>query len=117
MKTIVVPVMMSFCLLPIFGQTVRDIEKKYGQRENVYSISEHIWMTPSYGSDGQLYVIRLFPKRVNAEVNFIGPFLLYTEIRDVLNSLVPPENRGPKCKSKLRNNCDRRAGCLDHLPL
>lgn len=29
-----------------FGQTSSDIEMKFGKPENVYSVSEHLWMTP-----------------------------------------------------------------------
>ena len=33
------------------GQKVSDIEKEYGAPTQVYSVSEHIWMTPEYGID------------------------------------------------------------------
>ncbi|HEU4508123.1 MAG TPA: hypothetical protein VFR78_07800 [Pyrinomonadaceae bacterium] len=80
------------------AQSVTDIEKKYGQRKDVYSVSEHIWMTPEYASDGQVCRMRLYPKRVDGDTSFVGAMLQYTELRDLLNSIVPPNTRGLKSK-------------------
>jgi len=47
---------------PAFGQKLLDIEKEYGPPTQVYSLSEHIWMSPEYGIDGEICRIRLYPK-------------------------------------------------------
>lgn len=64
----------------------------------MYSVSDHIWMTPEYATDGQVCRMRLYPKRIDADRSFVGAMLQYTELRDVLNSLVPPNVRGLKSK-------------------
>jgi len=32
----------------VYAQTAADIQKKYGKPVDVYSVSEHVWMTPEY---------------------------------------------------------------------
>ena len=47
-------VIFLLCVSPAAGQTVSEIEGKYGKPVNAYSVSEHIWMTPDYTADGQV---------------------------------------------------------------
>ena len=77
-----------------FGQKVSDIEKEYGTPTQVYSLSEHIWMTPEYGIDGQICRARLYPKRISFQTNYLSKELPFHELREVLNRLVPPAQRG-----------------------
>ena len=83
----------------ISAQTATDIQEKYGKPVAVYSVSEHIWMTPEYGSDGQVCSMRLYPKRISANTNYGGHDLPFNELRDVLNALVQVETRGAKKES------------------
>jgi hypothetical protein len=76
------------------GQKVSDIEKEYGTPTQVYSVSEHIWMTPDYGSDGQICRARLYPKRIAAKANYLRQELPFQELTEVLNRLIPPAQRG-----------------------
>ena len=76
------------------GQKVSDIEKEYGAPTQVYSVSEHIWMTPEYGIDGQICRARLFPKRISHKTNYLWKELPFHELREVLNRLIPPAQRG-----------------------
>ena len=92
------PLLLLTCFMSVSAQTATDIENKYGPRQQVYSISAHIWMTPEYSSDGQVCRMRLYPKRVDAKTNYVGAGLVFEELRDLLNSLVPPEDRGKKLK-------------------
>jgi hypothetical protein len=78
------------------GQTVSDFELKYGKPAPVYSVSEHIWMTPEYAGDGQVCRITLFPKHVSGNSTYIGVTLQFWELQNLLNSLVPPNKRGLK---------------------
>ena len=94
---LLVVILLSSCI-SAYAQSVTDIEKKYGQPKGVYSVSEHIWMTPEYAIDGQVCRMRLYPKRVEGDRSFVGAMLQYIELRDLLNSLVPPNLRGMKSK-------------------
>ena len=98
MKAKLAIVILQCCFMSAYAQTVTDIEKKYGQPQEVYSVSKHIWMTPEYATDGQVCRMRLYPKRVDGNSNYVGAALQYNELRDLLNSLVPPDKRGMKLK-------------------
>jgi hypothetical protein len=98
MKPGILPLMLLICCFCAYGQTVTDIEKTYGQRQQIYSVSQHIWMTPEFALDGQVCRMRLFPKRVDARSNYVGAGLQYDELRELLNSLVPLDKRGMKSK-------------------
>jgi hypothetical protein len=76
------------------GQKVSDIEKEYGAPTQVYSVSEHIWMTPEYGIDGQICRARLYPKRISPKTNYLWNELPFHELSEVLNRLIPPAQRG-----------------------
>lgn len=82
-----------------FGQTGLEIETKFGQALRVYSVSEHIWMTPEYAPDGQVCQMRLFAKRVGPDTNYLTSPLPFQELKLVLNQLVPPSIRGMKDES------------------
>jgi hypothetical protein len=77
-----------------FGQRVSDIEKEYGTATQAYSLSEHIWMTPEFGIDGEICRARLYPKRISTKTNYLAKELPFQELRDVLNRLIPPAQRG-----------------------
>lgn len=79
-----------------YAQTVADFHARYGKTVDVYSVSEHIWMTPEYAADGQVCSLRLYPKRIDAKTNYRSTKLPFNELRDVLNDLVPLDTRGTK---------------------
>jgi hypothetical protein len=79
-----------------FAQSTSDIEKTYGKPIKVYAVGEHIWMTPDYAADGQVCRLRLYPKRIGAGADYLSQKLPFDELRDVLNSLVPADQRGSK---------------------
>lgn len=83
----------------VYAQTAMDIQTKYGKPVAVYSVSENIWMTPEYGSDGQVCRMRFYPKRLSADTSYLGHDLPFNELRDVLNALVRVEARGAKSES------------------
>lgn len=82
-----------------YAQTAADIQTRYGKSVDVYSVSEHIWMTPEYASDGQVCRMRFFPKRISTNTNYGAHDLPFNELRDVLNALVRVETRGAKKES------------------
>lgn len=76
------------------GQKVSDIEKEYGTPTQAYSLSEHIWMTPEYGIDGEICRARLYPKRIALKTEYLAKELPFQELTNVLNRLIPPAQRG-----------------------
>ncbi len=82
-----------------FGQTASEIESRFGQPLRIYSLTEHIWMTPDYTADGQVCRMRLFPKRVGPETDYLSSKLPFEELKSILNQLVPPATRGTKGES------------------
>ena len=78
------------------GQTVSELERRYGKPVSAYNVSEHIWMTPDYSSDGQVCQMRLYPKRIGPATDYLGSQLLFPELSQVLNEIVPPHLRGLK---------------------
>lgn len=89
-------VILGLCVIPAFGQTVSEVERKYGKAVSVYSVSEHIWMTPDYSADGQVCRMRLFPRRLGEKTDFLMAQLLFPELSQVLNDIIPPASRGTK---------------------
>lgn len=89
-------VVFGLSVTPTFGQTVSDVERRYGKPISVYSVSEHIWMTPDYSDDGQVCRMRLYPRRLGESTDYLISQLVFPELTDVLNEIVPPRLRGPK---------------------
>jgi hypothetical protein len=83
----------------VFGQTVSEIESRFGQPVPVYSLTEHIWTTPGYTSDGQVCQMKLFPKRVESNTDYLSNQLPFEELKFILNRLIPPAARGIKGES------------------
>ena len=81
---------------PAIGQTISEVERRYGKPVPVYSVSEHIWMTPDYSADGQVCRMRLYPRRLGWETDYLGSQLLFPELNQTLNEIVPPHLRGSK---------------------
>jgi hypothetical protein len=86
----------GFCVSSVCAQTAGDIERAYGKPLDVYSVSEHIWMTPEYAADGSVCFMRLFPKRIDQETNYVCKAcgFDFKELKVLLNQLVPPTTRG-----------------------
>jgi hypothetical protein len=78
------------------GQTLADLETKYGKPLNVYSVSEHIWMTPDFAADGQICRLNFFHKRISSETNYLGTTLPIHELLGVLQELAPLNTRGAR---------------------
>jgi len=92
----IVLVVFLLTVIPALGQTVSEVERKYGKPVSVYSVSEHIWMTPDYSADGQVCRMRLYPRRLGSETDYLGSQLLFPELSQVLNEMLPPQLRGSK---------------------
>jgi len=92
----IVLVILGCWVIPTFGQTVSEVERRYGKPVSVYSVSEHIWMTPDYSADGQICRMRLYPRRLGEKTDYLISQLLFPELNEVLNEIVPPHLRGSK---------------------
>jgi len=96
MKTIVAAVVFMLSVSAAIGQTAADIEKKYGKPITTYAVSDHVWMTPEYTVDAQVCRMRLFPKRISADTNYLLKQLPFDEFKKVVDQLVPVNARGKK---------------------
>lgn len=89
-------VIVLICSGSVTGQTASEFEMKYGKPVITYLVSEHIWMTPEYTSDGQVCLMRLHPRHFAPNTNYVSPSLPFQELMRVLNRLVPVQIRGSK---------------------
>lgn len=89
-------IIFGFSVMPTFGQSVSEVERRYGKPTSVYPVSEHIWMTPDYSADGQVCRMRLYPRRLGPKTDYLISQLLFPELNQVLNEIVPPHLRGSK---------------------
>jgi hypothetical protein len=96
MRNTLAAAIFMLCVSSAFGQTASDIELKYGKPVSSYSVSEHIWMTADYAVDGQVCQMRLYPKRIAPDTNYLTQKLPFEELTAVLNRLVPSNDRGGK---------------------
>lgn len=81
-------------VMPVAGQTVAEIEERYGKPTLAYSVTHGIWMTPDFAADGQVCRMRFYPRRVIRGVPFLSGYLSPPELKWILNHLVPPSSRG-----------------------
>jgi hypothetical protein len=89
-------IVFGLTVMPTFGQTVSEIDQRYGKPVPVYTVSEHIWMTPDYTADGQVCRMRLYPRRLGTKTDHLISQLPFAELSDALNRIVPPHLRGSK---------------------
>ena len=89
-------VVILLCVSSAIGQTSSEFETKYGKPVIAYEVSEHIWMTPEYTTDGQVCMMRLYPRHFAPNTNYVSPKLPFQELTRVLNQLVPLHTRGAK---------------------
>ena len=94
-KTLLLLILMVSAV-PVASQTVSEIEEKYGKPTLAYSVSENIWMTPDFAADGQVCRMRFHPKRFDRKAVKLGGHLVFSELKSVLNQIVPPLLRGSR---------------------
>ena len=87
-------VMTMFNVVSAFGQTRTEIEAKFGQPVNAYSVGERIWMSPEYASDGQVCRMTFYPRRFSSTTNYLINELSFDEFRSVIDVIVPVAIRG-----------------------
>ena len=87
-------VMIVFNVVSAFGQTRTEIEAKFGQPVNAYEVSERIWMSPHYASDGQVCRMIFYPRRFSSTTTYLINELPFEEFRSVIDAIVPVAIRG-----------------------
>jgi len=83
-----------FSVVSAFGQTRTEIEAKFGEPVNSYSVSERIWMSPEYASDGQVCRMIFYPRRFSSTTHFLKNELPFDEFRSIIDAVVPVALRG-----------------------
>jgi len=98
----IVLIILGLSVVPTCAQTASEVERSYGKPVSVdsdvsvYSVSEHIWMKPDYAADGQVCRMRLYPKRPGEKTDSRSSQLLFPELVQFLNRMIPPHLRGSK---------------------
>jgi hypothetical protein len=92
----------AFTVVSAFGQSRAEIEAKFGQPVNAYAVSERIWMSPEYASDGQVCRMRFYPRRFSSTTNYLWNELPFNEFTTVIDAIVPVGIRGAQ-KEPFRN--------------
>ena len=87
-------VMTVFSVVSAFGQRRAEIEAKFGQPVNAYSVSEKIWMSPEYASDGQVCRMTFYPRRFSSTTTYLTNNLPFDEFRSIIDAIVPVAIRG-----------------------
>ena len=87
-------VMTFFSVVSAFGQSRAELEAKFGQPVNAYLVSERIWMSPEYASDGQVCRMIFYPRRFSSTTNYLANQLPFNEFRSVIDAIVPVAIRG-----------------------
>jgi len=91
-----------FSVVSAFGQTRMEIEAQFGEPVNSYSVSERVWMSPEYASDGQVCRMIFYPRRFSSTTHFLKNELPFDEFRSIIDAVVPVASRGAQ-KEPFRN--------------
>ena len=94
--------MTVFSVVSAFGQSRAQIEAKFGQPVKSYKVSERIWMSPAYASNGQVCRMTFYPRRFSSTTTYLGNKLPFNEFRTVIDAIVPFAIRGAQ-KEPFRN--------------
>jgi len=89
-------VMTVFNVVSAFGQSRMKIEAKFGRPVNAYKVSERIWMSPEYASDGKVCRMTFYPRRFSSTTTYLISQLSFNEFRSVIDAIVPVGIRGPQ---------------------
>jgi len=87
-------VMTAFTVVSAHGQTRTEIEARFGQPVNSYAVTERIWMSPEYASDGQVCRMTFYPRRFSATTHYLANELPFNEFRNAVDAIVPVGIRG-----------------------
>jgi hypothetical protein len=94
-RSLILVLLWVTCLGSVSGQTLAQIEEKFGTPIKAYSVSAEIWMTPAYDAEGQVCMMRFYPKRISSNTNYLADKFEPEELARVLKELVPEVSRGP----------------------
>ena len=103
-------VMTVFTVASAFGQSRAEIEAKFGEPVNAYTVSEKIWMSPEYASDGQVCRTTFHPRQFSSTTSFLTKELPFDEFRSVIDAVVPVVLRGTQKEPFWKRWLERRRG-------
>jgi hypothetical protein len=91
--TPIAAVVVLSCIL-VNAQNSREIERTYRKQPDIYLVSETLWMTPSYSENGQVCMMRVYPRAISKNASYLGPYLDINSALNFINRLFPVETRG-----------------------
>ena len=109
MRTSLLVILLAVFSTPVAAQTESEIEQKYGKPTLAYSVTEHIWMTPDYATNGRVCQMRFYSKRVDHGIATPNGNLDLQELKWILNHVVPPAARGKRSRPGLTMTAGRMA--------
>lgn len=78
------------------AQDAKEIERTYRKQENVYQVDEELWMTPSYSEDGQVCMMRIVPRTISHNTNYLDRYVNVDAALKFLTRTFPINMRGPR---------------------
>ena len=91
--TLITAVVALSCIF-VNGQNLQEVERTYRKQADVYLVGQRLWMTPSYSEDGQVCMMRVYPKTISKNDNYLDPNLDIDEALSFINLLFPVSTRG-----------------------
>jgi len=86
--------MTVFIVISTVGQTRTEIEAKFGQPVKAYAVSDNIWMSPDYASDGQVCRMTFYPRKFSSTTTYLTNEFRFDEFTTVIDAIVPLAIRG-----------------------
>jgi hypothetical protein len=90
-----IPLFLAIIVLALVAWAQTNSFSRY-KRVEAYEVRPGVLMMPQYSADGQVCAIGLDKRRYSPEVIRVNPEFTQKEIDEILNELVPSQERGPK---------------------
>ena len=91
--TLIAAILPMICILAD-AQTSKEIERTYRKQTDIYLVNQFLWMTPSYSENGQVCMMRVYPRAISKNTNYLDPYLDINETLSFINTLFPVNARG-----------------------
>lgn len=89
-------VLVTLSSVAVNGQDAKEIERTYRKQEAIYQVGEQLWMTPLYSEDGQVCMMRIVPRTISHDTNYLDRYVDLEAILNFLNRTFPVNMRGPR---------------------
>jgi len=91
--TLIIALVALSCVA-VNAQDSQEIERTYRKQADVYLIGEALWMTPSFSENGQVCMMRVYPRAISENTNFLDPYLNASAVLTFINASFPLNTRG-----------------------